>query len=267
MVSFDYAFLSDEGEIVDSAGFEAAGDGAVKVLVIRDSKSKALFSHVVPSKGIDEKGFSVNALVEDIKWLGYVRVILKSDNEAAIVKLLREALKELRVQGLEQAMEEHPPEYDPQANGSAEVGVKLMKGHFRTLRSDVESRLGHRIPVRHPLVAWMVRHASSLVTWCARGHDGKTAYQRVRSRPFKTRLLTFGELCRYKVRSQEGVGSDGRRLHEGVFIGIDRRTGQYIIHDGAEVKMARTIFRLPEADKWSKEALSKVASTPFDLRQ
>ena len=70
VVSFDYAFLSDEGEILDAAGFEAAGEGAVKILVIRDSRSKSLFAHVVPSKGIDEKGFSVNALVEDVKWLG-----------------------------------------------------------------------------------------------------------------------------------------------------------------------------------------------------
>ena len=90
-----------------------------------------MFAHVVPTKGIDEKGFAVDSLVDDVKWLGYSKVTLKSDNEPAIVKLLAEALKELRVQGLEQTMEEHSPEYDPQANGSAEVAVKLMKGHFQ----------------------------------------------------------------------------------------------------------------------------------------
>ena len=85
--------------------------------------------------------------MSDVKWLGYSKVTLKSDNEPAIVKLLQEALRELRVQGLEQTMEEHSPEYDSQANGSAEVGVKLLKGHFRTVRFCIESRLGHRIPV------------------------------------------------------------------------------------------------------------------------
>ena len=203
VVSFDYAFISDNNEVVTQAGFEAAGEGAAKVLVVRDSRSKAVFAHVVPTKGIDEKGFSVDALVSDVKWLGYSKVTLKSDNEPAIVKLLQEALRELRVQGLEQTMEEHSPEYDPQANGSAEVGVKLLKGHFRTVRSCIESRLGHRIPVRHPLIAWMIRHAASLITWCAKGQDGQTAYQRVRSRQFKTRLMSFGEMCRFKLRSQE----------------------------------------------------------------
>ena len=62
---------------------------------------------------------SVDALVRDVKWLGYSKVALKSENEPGIVKLLQEALRELRVQGLEQTMEEHSPEYDPQGKGSA----------------------------------------------------------------------------------------------------------------------------------------------------
>ena len=234
---------------------------------MRDSKSKAVFAHVVPAKGIDEKGFSVDALVSDVKWLGYTKVTLKSDNEPAIVKLLQEALRELRVQGLEQTLEEHSPEYDPQANGSAEVGVKLLKGHFRTVRSCIESRLGHRIPVRHPLIAWMIRHAASLITWCAKGHDGQTAYQRVRSRQFKTRLMTFGEVCRFKVRSQEPTSNhaDGRRWHSGVFVGIDRRTSQYMVYSDDQVRLARTVVRVPEADKWCKESVAGVRCTPWDL--
>ena len=53
------------------------------MLVVRDNRSKAVFAHVVPAKGIDEKGFSVDALVSDVKWLGYSKVTLKSDNEPA----------------------------------------------------------------------------------------------------------------------------------------------------------------------------------------
>ena len=203
VVSFDYAFLSDRGEIVSREEFDEAADGAAKVLVIRDSKSKSVFAHVVPSKGVDEAGFSVSALVEDVQWLGYAKLTLKSDNEPAIVKLLAEALRELRIQGIEQAMEEHSPEYDPQSNGSAEVAVRLLKGHLRTMRSCLESRIGFKIPVRHALMSWLVRHSAALVTWCAKGHDGQTAYQRVRGREFRTRLMSFGECCSFKNRSVE----------------------------------------------------------------
>ena len=193
VVSFDYCFISDHGEVETDEQFISAGDGAAKVLVVRDSRSKALFAHVVPSKGMDERGFAVDSLVEDVRWLGYSSLTLKSDNEPAVVKLLTEALRELRVQGVAQVLEEHSPEYDPQSNGSAEVGVKLLKGQLRTMKSCLENTLGYRVPVQHPLVAWMARHAANLVTWCAKGHDGQTAYQRVRAREFKTKLMTFGE--------------------------------------------------------------------------
>ena len=86
VVSFDYCFLSDVGEVLTQEAFEAAGEGAAKVLVIRDSRSKSIFAHVVPAKGVDEKGFSVDAVVDDVRWLGYNKVTLKSDNEPAIVK-------------------------------------------------------------------------------------------------------------------------------------------------------------------------------------
>ena len=80
VVSFDYAFLSDHEEIVTQEGFEAAGEGAAKVLVVRDSKSKLEFAHAVPTEGVDEKGLSVDAPVNDVKWLIYNKVTLKSDN-------------------------------------------------------------------------------------------------------------------------------------------------------------------------------------------
>ena len=86
MESFDYAFVGDHGDVVSQDGFEAAGEGAAKILVVRESESKSVFAHVVPTKGVDEKGFSVDALVDDVKWLGYTKVTLKSDNEPAIVK-------------------------------------------------------------------------------------------------------------------------------------------------------------------------------------
>ena len=109
------------------------------MLVVRDDKSKSVSGYVVPQKGIDEKGFALSLLVEDVRWLGFSKLILKIDNEPAIVKLLSEALRELRPEGAASApvlMKEHSPEYDPQANGSAEVGVKFLKGHFPTLRSN-----------------------------------------------------------------------------------------------------------------------------------
>ena len=125
--------------------------------------------------------------------------MLNTDNKPAILKLLQESLRDLRVEGIDQIMHENAPEYDPQSNGNAEVGVKLVKCMVRTMRSGPERELGFRVPARHPLVAWLVRHAANTLTWVVKGQDGKTAYHRVRGKPFRTRLLTFGEQCRYKL--------------------------------------------------------------------
>ena len=107
------------------------------------------------------------------------------------------------------------------------------------------------------------------MNWTAKGQDGNTPYHRVRSKPFVTKLLRFGEICRFKNRAHEPLSAtgDGRRWHTGVFIGVDRRTGQYMIHGGDEVKYARTVLRMPEANKFDKDELGKIASTPWDLHK
>ena len=69
------------------------------------------------------------------------------------------------------------------------------------------------------------------------------------------------------MRAHEPLPSsgDGRRWHVGAFIGIARRTGQYMIHDGGEVTYARTILRMPEANKFDRTELARTAVIPWDL--
>ena len=62
----------------------------------------------------------MNVVVDDVLWLGYAKVMLKTDKEPAIVKLLKEALTPLKVSRVDQVGEEHSLPYDSQANGSEE---------------------------------------------------------------------------------------------------------------------------------------------------
>ena len=96
----------------------AEAEGA-KILVVREIVSKCTFAHVVKSKGIDDDRYAVDCLVRDVEWMGHTRLMLRSDNEKSIVALLKETLKSLRIDtDIDQIAEEHPPEYDPQANGA-----------------------------------------------------------------------------------------------------------------------------------------------------
>ena len=76
--------------------------------------------------------------------------------------------------------------------------------------------------------------------------------------------MAFGEQRRYTLRPHEPISSsgDGRTFHVGTYVGVDRRTGQYMIHRGDGIEYARTALRLPESNKWDKDELAKVRATP-----
>ena len=134
IISFDYLFISKGGVFSRSEWAIQGEQEGQKVLLVRDTPAGAgrpsVFAHCVPQKGSDNAGFAVDSIVRDIKWLGATKVILKSDQERAIVGFLKNALKALRVEGLEQAGEEHPPAHDPQANGAVENAVGDVKGRL-----------------------------------------------------------------------------------------------------------------------------------------
>ena len=91
--------------------------------------------------------------------------------------VLSETLAGLKVEGLE-ASSELPVPYEPQSNGGTEVGVKLVKNKFATLRRCLERTIGFRIPPLHPLMAWMSMYAAQVITYCIIGEDGMSAYHR-----------------------------------------------------------------------------------------
>ena len=137
IVSMDYMFVTKKGDVVDE--LEGADDpDALKVLVVQDSKSKSVFAFAIPRKGIDEKRFAVDKVVDSVLWLGYSQVVLKSDNEPAVTKLLKESLGALKVKGLDQVNEEHSPPYDPQSNGAAEAAVKQVKAKQKARNDKVK---------------------------------------------------------------------------------------------------------------------------------
>ena len=73
--AFDYLFLDKTGNVVTRAalepdGFTALEDIDLTILVAKDLLGMAIFAHAVPQKGVDPDHFTVDVLLEDIKWLG-----------------------------------------------------------------------------------------------------------------------------------------------------------------------------------------------------
>ena len=57
-----------------------------------DSRTKALFAHLIPAKGTDFENLDavLKLYAADLDRLGYKRVAFRSDNEPAIALFLRE---------------------------------------------------------------------------------------------------------------------------------------------------------------------------------
>ena len=70
----------------------------MKVLVANGYNSETLFANAVEATASDEEGYAVSRLVEDIAWLGHTKIIPKSDNEPAVLKLLKGFLETVRVE-------------------------------------------------------------------------------------------------------------------------------------------------------------------------
>ena len=122
--------------------------------------------------------------------------------------------------------------YDPQTAGAAEVAVRNMKAQMRAMHLTMDRFLGKHVPIRHPLIAWLVEYAAFVRLTGVIGRGGKTAYSRIRGRNHTLRLPFFAEHVRYKARAREGgIKGEGVRWGDGIYIGIHRRTNQYLVYD------------------------------------
>ena len=89
-----------------------------------------------------------------------------------------------------------------------------------------------RIPLSHAVIPWLISHSAYLRTLMIKWGGGKTAHQRARGAAGPQKLLCCGDVCRYQCHANGG-GIAGTKLHwsTGQWLGIDRRTSQYIVYD------------------------------------
>ncbi len=282
IVGIDYFFVTtggvkkrDELEIPEDAAVdEARKEGKLlKCVLVRCWTSKNIFAHVIPCKGADEELFTAKLVAADIEWLGHTKLALKADNEAAVKALAKQVvqiIKEKRT-AVENIQQEAPPAYDSQSNGGTEIGVRLVRGLFRTLKLCLEARIGKYIPVTHAIVPWLLQHTCTLLNAQTRGPDGLTPWARIKGRAFNQRLMGFGEVVLYKLATKgphsAPDGNMGTRWREGCFLGYSRSTNTYTIGlpDGG-LATSRSLMRRPMDNRWSAEAMSKITATPWSER-
>ena len=212
-------------------------------------------------------------IVTALRWLAWTRMILKSDNEPALLQLMRTAAgwAKVELQEIDQLGEEHPTAYDSQANGAVESGIRNVRADLRTMRLDLEDRLSAQLPIGHPMMAWLVRHVGFCHTAFAKGADGRTAWQTVRGRVYGQRLYHFGEKVHWKLpmkgpRSQPR-GNTGEKWQTGIYLGNEYEANSYVVSIGDTTVSSRAVIRYPDPERWSRESVEAVAAFPWTTRE
>ena len=143
------------------------------VLVMADDKSGSLFAHPSPDKAVVNGEYSeymINKVVDDIDSLGYDKVTLKTDKEVAMTSLQAKVQRRRH----KPVIPMNAPRGDSQSNGLVEKAVRDVEEAVRTLRSCLEADMGARLPVTHPVFAWMVEAAADYVNRLRESKPGST---------------------------------------------------------------------------------------------
>ena len=252
-VHLDYCFMRDE-----------AGGESVPVLVSRYSDSKSLAAHVVPHKGTSTE-WAVGQVCRDLRKFGIAGTVsLRSDQEPALVALLKEVAKVRDQSGLKTIIE-HSPVAESQANGRAEQAVQATEGIVRTMKLDLEEKLGCKVPVSCPAFSWLVEHSVDVTNKCHVFIDGKTSFERVKGRKHRGELHEFGMQVLHRIPGKPQGGLMEARWIPGTWLGKRYATEEHIVAtaDGRVVK-SRAIRPVESQDKWNKEKVLGVKGTPWN---
>ena len=199
-VGVDYAFLGPEGS-------------QVTILVCKCKRTGCLAATQVP-----EKGMNVHALAFFTAWLrglGWKRLLLRSDNERALLAFLHAAAASL--EGVE-VIEQASPEGDHAANGLAEVVLREVKAQTRVLKSHLEERLKRQLDWSEPLATWLVQHSANCLLRYRIQADGKTPDQRRTGKRWRRQVVEFGEKAAFlpvAARREGRVAGDAERENDG----------------------------------------------------
>ena len=153
---------------------------------------------------------------------------------------------------------EESPVKSSGSNGVVERGIQGVEGQIRALLLALEARTAVKINPRMPIVTFLPEYAAYLMNRLEVGKDGKTAYERVRGKKATVLGIEFGEKLLYKVKIKNKLEKINARWELGIFVGVRRRSGEVWVAFKGQVISVRSVRRIPEEERWSKDCVEWV---------
>ncbi|CAK0892249.1 unnamed protein product, partial [Prorocentrum cordatum] len=243
-----------EGELPEvGADYACVGPEGSQVALLRCKCKRAgcLAATQVPAKGVD--AYALSFIVGWQRSLGWERLIMRSDNERALLSLLRAAA--MNLEGVE-VIEQACPEGDHAANGLAEVAAREVKAQTRVLKSHLEQRLGRPQEWTEPLATWLVRHAANCLSRYRVQADGRAPDQRRTGRRWRRQVVEFGERAKFHpvaARREARAAGDVERMLDGIFVGLHERTGAALFLSDRGLLRGTRVQRKTPDQQWDNE--------------
>ncbi|CAE6933232.1 RE2 [Symbiodinium sp. CCMP2592] len=247
VISMDYLYFNER---TDGAG--------LPTIVLRDRHSKAIFSHLLPCKGTTGSTHPERAILKDLEFLGYKKLVLKNDQEASI-KALSLAVRN-GFSG-EIVPEESPKgDHHGQSNGEAERSVQTVQGLVRTLKASLTEK-GITLEPTSSVFAWMIEYAGVLHTLFSQElHEGLTPFQRIKGRKWQVALPCFGEAVDFRRNTRSKLDS---RWQSGVYLGLRLQSTEKIVGTNQGIFVVQSIKRKPEGQQWDSDLVKAVRGLPW----
>ena len=160
---------------------------------------------------------------------------------------------------------EESTEFDHQSNGLADVAVREVKGIAIANKVALEENYNIQFSADEPILTWLVTYSAAMITRCREGRDGKTAWMRMRGRPYRKDLPDFGEKVLYQPiinRDQVGKRWD-TTFHDGVFCGIADHGDEVVVTTPGGCLRARTFRRRAIGERYDLDYLRQCKGVPW----
>ena len=224
--------------------------------LIYDHSKLGLWTLPVERKGADEH--VVNWVASKMEECGYsgTPLTLKSDQEPAMMSLKRAIAIRRRA---ETPLVESPVR-ESKSNGKIERAIRRWQGQFRTLRHNLEGRLGTKLENKSVLIEWLIVWTADILTKYAIHPNGRTSYEMYSQHACKHMVLGFGEKVnfQYKVQHSERDALSNSKSGVGYFIGIVNRNTSYLISTLEGIVAVSTIGRLSDDLCYDRACLTEV---------
>ena len=278
MFSMDYMFMTQKPNEEDLM---------YPILVIKEKISNGVWALPVIRKGA-YKSKIIKRVIEVINSVGSPKIIIKSDQEPAIVDLQKDVRKELwneiieitkQAKGIKEGkikddfikptggevILENSPVGESQSNGFIENGIREVQNQVRKFKNQLELNSASQLNSKSPILPWLIRYAAQTIhSFKIHRIDGRTSRQRIRSDPTIPEIPKFGERVMFKPAKTVSIQKDQSRWRTGIWLGFIDDTNEHIIGTCRGTLKCRAIRRFDASEQFSAVEIDEMRGSPWE---